>query len=291
MGAIAAVPEAVGALKRNTGPLFVAGSAIALGGGVVVAAAQVPVPLASLLLALLVGAVWLFVEPFLAGGYLGMLDESRAGRTDYGTLQRVGREHYTDLLVARVAVLAARFAFGLAVAGVLLAAFVGLLGVALSADTSADPGAATAAFAGELIPFVLAAVVALAWLVQAVVGLFVQFYAAAIVLDGADVAGGFARSYRTVRENVTSVLGYSAVVWFAGLVVALPVVAAALFGEFVPQLLQPTTVENAATALLVPTGTELLSFLVTAVLLLATRVVTVPLLRAYHVVFYRDLTG
>lgn len=284
MGVTDALSTAADALGRNPVPLYLVGAAIAVGGGLVGVANALPVPFVNLLLALFLGLAWFFVEPVFGGGFLGTADEALDGETSLSTTWEVGRAHYVDLLLARGIVVGVQLAFGLLVAVVAFLVLAVVLGVSVATvGESADPEAFGRLFGGVAV-LVVVGIVGVAWLLQAAVGLFVQFYAAAIVLEDVDFAGSFRRSVGVVRDRPLNVLGYSALVTAVGFVVGLPFLALAVAQQFAPELLGGPTVG------LAPSPVELGAYVVAAVLTIALRIAILPALRTYHVAYYRSIT-
>lgn len=52
---------------------------------------------------------------------------------------------------------------------------------------------------------------------------FIQFYPVVIVLERIGIVGGFRRSYRVVRANLVSTLGYAVVAFIVSRLTALPI--------------------------------------------------------------------
>ncbi|MFC4541836.1 hypothetical protein ACFO5R_07830 [Halosolutus amylolyticus] len=154
-------------------------------------------PLLATAVSLGVTGLMIFLLPFFQGGVIGMASEAIAGRTTLGTLLRSGKSNYVSLLLAYFVLLAVNFAFGMFV-------FFGILigGVSVVAG-GGEPGIAVLAVLG------LFGLVAL--LGYLLVTFFVQFYAHAIVLSDTDLVGGFKTSVGLVRDNILSVVGYTAV--------------------------------------------------------------------------------
>ena len=316
MSAIDSISVGVDALKRNLVPLYVVGAIIAVGGGLVVGLQHFP--RLGLLLALGVGAIWLFAEPFVSGGYLAMLDEAIDGETDYDTLAEEGKENYLNLLIGRILVLGAEYALWALVGVAIFVMLIVFFGAAIGAAAAEEATAVLAA--STLFLVAIPVLVVFAWLLTIIVGFFIQFYAVAIVLEDENFAQGFVRSAGVVKNNPLSVLGYSLVVWVIQLLVAIPVGIGWMLQDFgrdvVYALLtddatgtgeepfggEPTggtpTGDGAAgtggdgalEALLLAEGFGFGIFLVILVVLFLLRALTIPILRAYHVAFYRSIT-
>lgn len=306
MSAIESISVGVDALKRNPVQLYAVGAIIAVGGGLVVGSQHLPA--FGFLLGLVVGGIWLFVEPYVAGGYLAMLDEALDGEASYDALKEGGKENYFDLLVGRILVLVAEYGLWfLVVVGIFVLFFV-FVGAAIGAAAADVPellfGAGTVVLLGIFV------VVVGAWLLTIVVGFFVQFYAVVIVLEDEDFVQGFRRSASVVKENPLSVLGYSVIVWVVQFVVAIPTFVAVSFRDFGRTLLyeigegelgegspledvigEGLVGESATEFAILAEGFGFGMFFVILGVLLLMRTLTIPILRAYHVAFYRSITG
>ena len=306
MSAIDSISVGFDALKRNLVPLYAVGAVIAVGGGLVVGLQHAP--MFGFLLGLLVGGIWLFVEPFVAGGYLAMLDEAVDGETDYDTLKEEGKENYFDLLVGRILVLVAEYGLWFLVGVGIFVLFFVFMGAAIGAAAADVP--ALLFGTGAIVLVGIFVLVVGAWLLTIVAGFFVQFYAVAIVLEDEDFVQGFLRSAGVVKENPLSVLGYSVAVWVIQLLVAIPTFAAISLRDLGRNLLydvgegeigEGTPIEDvigegivgesATEFALLAEGFGFGMFFIILVTLFLMRTLTIPILRAYHVAFYRSITG
>jgi hypothetical protein len=145
-----------------------------------------------------VSLAWLIAFPFALGGFIGTARAALEGAdASLARFLAAGRTNYVRLLAGTVL-------FALLVLGTA----VGLVGFVLGA------GVVALAVVSEAAALVAAAGSVVAWLLSVlVVVLFVQFYDAAIVVDGASVTDSFRRSAGLFRSNLASAAGFSAV-WF-----------------------------------------------------------------------------
>jgi hypothetical protein len=207
MAAIEAFRAALSALGRNP-VLFLVGLLY----GVITlpqSAAQLAgVPLVPNLLQILT----FFVTPFVVAGLLGMAMEALDDETSLSTLTRVGKARYVPLLVGNLVELAITIVFGIVVAIVAAVTAIAVLGVG---GVTGTPNAGALA--------VVALVVGVVLLAFLLVFFFVQFYPVAIVVDETDTIDGFRASYRLVRDNLVSALGYSVISLLVGLVTTIPI--------------------------------------------------------------------
>lgn len=269
------------AMKRNP-VLLGAAALVGVGGTVLGASGQTPIPL----LGLLVGLVYFFFEPLLAGGYLGMADEAVDGETNFDTFVESAKENYTDLLVARllVAVPLYVYAFVVGIVGVFVLAMggaaMGMSGTA-AAGGSSDPTSMLGALGLVTVLFVLVAI-----LIPIVPGFFIQFYPAAIVVGDAGAIESFTHSFKLVKSNVPSVLGYSAVVFVVGLVGLVPALLSGGGQQLTQTFLQGAT-ESPAAGL---AGGFLVRILVFVVAFFFVKTLLVFVLRTYYVSFVRSVT-
>lgn len=273
MGAISALSDAGDALGRN--PVLFAGALVlGVAGAAVRATPPIdgPVPYPGLL----VLAGFVLVEPFLAGGLLGMADEALSGSTSLGALWRHGAGNYLHLLVARVVV-------GVVAAVVVGAVLVGgfYLGTAAVPESGQVPAGMHNPMAGFVELLVSAFIVAVVVGPLVVAGhVLLQFYPAGVVLADEGALGSFRYSLRLVRDHPLSVLGYTLAAFVGGAVLA--VVTGFFAGPFGGD--GPTSL------LVVPTGTGSLRFAAGVVLAgSVARTVRIGLLRTYYVAFVRSL--
>jgi len=170
--------------------------------------AQLAGPMVSAVLSAVVTLVMIVVAPFVFGGLLGMADEALDGRTAIDTFVDTGKEHYVSMLGGYLLVLGVMIVVGI-IASMVSFAVVAAIGV-LSGGPS---GGMDPLFIGM---FLIGTAVFL--LMLFVPMFFVQFYGQAIVVDGRSAVDGIRRSIGLVRRNLVSVVGYSVLVFGAGLV-------------------------------------------------------------------------
>jgi hypothetical protein len=165
-----------------------------------------------------------FVTPLIAAGTLGMAREALdEGATSLGTFRRVGTDRYLPLLVAFLLRVGIAIVLGLAalvvvVVGAVVAVFV--VGVGPNAGGGIASGVGAGALAVAAVTVLVAALVFYGPL------FFLQFFHVAVATDGAGAVEGYGRSYRLVRANLLSTLGYSVVTVAVSLLVVLPPLAA-----------------------------------------------------------------
>ena len=217
MAAIEALQAALGALRRNP-VLFLGGLLIGLLTFPQVVLQFMQVPLVPTALT----AVTFFVTPFLLAGLLGMADEALVGPTDLGTLTEVGRDRYVSLLLGNLVQFAISLVFGIAL-------LIAVIGGAITVGASAG-GIPSSIGSGAFVAVAIA--VLLLVLAFVLVFFFIQFFAVAIVVDEEGPIEGFTASYRVVRHNLLSALGYSVIVFVIGVVTMLPVTGFTLYRTF-----------------------------------------------------------
>lgn len=177
--------------------------------------AQLAGPIASAAFGLVFTLVMVVVAPFVFGGLIGMAAEALDGSTSLDTFVEDGKRYYRSMFGAYLLLLGGSIVLGFvaSLASIALVIGVGVLSGGLSGGMAGGPNSmfvATVFVSTGL--FVLILFVPL---------LFVQFYGQAIVLDGRSAIGGFRRSFALVRSNPVSVVGYSVLVFGAGLIVGL----------------------------------------------------------------------
>lgn len=215
MAAIAALRSTLSALRGNP-VLFLVGL---LYGAIILP--QTALQLAGVsVVPTLLQILTFFVTPFVVAGLLGMASESLDGTTSFSTLTRVGKERYVPLLVGSIVEFVIVFGFGIVAALVAIVAAIGLFGV----------GGGAAVGGGAMIA--VAAVVLLVVLGFMVLNFFIQFYSVAIVVGRTDALDGFRESYRLVRDNLVSALGYSLINFVVSLVTAIPVTGFVVWQTF-----------------------------------------------------------
>mgnify|MGYP000120865638 FL=1 len=205
MGAISAAKHAGSALARNP-ILFLVATAFAI-----VQLPQILLQWSGLpLVASLLNLATVVVVPFLIGGIYGMAEEGLDGTTSLTTFVRAGRENFVSLLVA--AIFFALAVFVVAFVAIIVVGFVTLLTVGISGiEGGVSP---TALVVPALVGFAF-------FLLYLATVVFLQFYEAAIVVDDADVLDSLKRSYRFVRGNLLSAIGFTVVRWVPGLLTSL----------------------------------------------------------------------
>lgn len=282
MGAISSLRTTGGALARN--PVVFVGALLVALLSVLVQVPQfagqaIGSPALSILLSVLVPALSFFISPFLVGGLLGMANEAVAGETSLGAFVRAGKARYVTLLLSTLLYTVVLFALFIGLA--IIAAIVVLVAGVSLGGAGGDPSAVIG------IAILLAVLVLL--LVFLLVVFFVQFYTVAVVVEDAGVVECFKRSYRLVRENLLSTLGYNLLSVFITLVVAVPiliVVAVALLvvGGF------PSAPATPGPAAAPTAGFDfpLATIAVGAVGFFAIQILNSAITQTYSVAFYRD---
>lgn len=276
MATIQSFNESLGVLKRN--PLLFAA-------GLLYSVVVLPQSALSILgipfVPTLLQMVTFFVTPFVVAGILAMAYEGRERPTSFPTFKKVGKDRYLRLLLGNVVQFAIAAVFGVVLL-VVLVVTVGF-GIAAAINGGSDPSSALLGSVG-VAAVAGVAVVALLYLL---LSFFLQFYAAAYVVDDADVIDGFVRSVGVVKENFVSALGFGVINLTIGLLLTLPAVALVL----VPLLAGDAgtgselgTATQSATALetsmLAQVGLVAYSFLVSVVL--------VPFRLTFSVSFYEN---
>jgi len=270
MGAISSAKHAGSTLARNP-ILFLAATVFA-----VVQLPQILLQWSGLpIAASLFNLVTVVVVPFLIGGIYGMAAEGLDGTTSVGTFFSAGRENYVSLLVA--AIFFALVVFVVVFVAVVVLVFVTVLSVGVS---GIEGGVSTTAL---LVPGLVGFAFLLLYL-AAVVSL--QFYEAAIVVDDADVLDSFKQSYRFVRGNLLSTIGFTVVRWvpsvLTSLLTAYFVVTSIGIDLQTIESLEPETFQNIYAKL---SATEI--GLVVAMTLLSAGIVG-AFTRTYLIAFYVD---
>lgn len=227
MGARSELSTAVDVLARNR-VLFVAAFVSALVGSAGNAVQYLGPPALVGILSFAVSAVLLFVTPFVEGGLYGMAEEGLIGRTSFGTFLAEARANYLRLLAGRFLLVGVLIAVYVAVVLVVLLVLFGLGAVGMATGGVGDFGPAILVVVALLVVFLTLVVLTPLFLLQ--------FYGPAIVVTDSGVVESFRRSYRLVRDNWVSVLGYDAVLVVLTLLGGLPywVLFARRFGQFEP---------------------------------------------------------
>lgn len=277
MGALDAFDVMTDAVSRNP-VLFGAAAVIGVASTVMNAAGQIP------LVGLLVGFLYFFVEPFLAGGYLGMANEAVSGETSFGTFTEAGKENYGDLLVARLLVAAVLIAYLVVVT--VLAAFV--VGMGVAGATGGAGGEPTLSSSAMSAIGVLGIVVAVgAFVAYAVPYVFLQFYPAAIVIGDAGPVESFRYSFALVKANFVSVLGYTAIAFALGLLLLVPTILGGQ-SQVAARALGRAATDSVAGGVVSGFLTRIVVFVATFVVV---KTIVVAVVRTYYVSFVRSVTG
>ncbi|MWV41778.1 hypothetical protein [Natrialba sp. INN-245] len=146
--------------------------------------------------------IWLFVWPFFLAGILGMALEGLEGATTLDRFLEVGKQRYVSMLGAQLLFI-----------GLMIALFIAAFFVSAIATIAFGIGFAAMEFdagAGLPVGIGIFALVGLAvFLVFFVVFMFLQFFDAAIVVEGERAFDSFGRSIGVVRSNLLSVVGYT----------------------------------------------------------------------------------
>ncbi|WP_416839294.1 hypothetical protein [Haloferax sp. DFSO52] len=241
MAAISSLKTALQGIGRNP-VLFLGGLALGL-----ITLPQLATQLAEIpFVPTLFQVLTFFVTPFVAAGIYGMANEaveSDESRTTLSTLTAVGREKYVPLLLANIVELGIVIAFGivLAIVATVLVFSIGIGSLAGGGDVALG--------GGLLIALVILGLLLLAFIV---VNFFIQFFPVAVVVADAGAIESFGESYRLVRNNVVSTLGYSVIQLVVGVLVSIPVTGFIFFRTF--QNLQAVQSADGVTPGTVPGG-------------------------------------
>ncbi|MFC6826190.1 hypothetical protein [Halopelagius fulvigenes] len=280
MAAIDALRSALSALGRNP-VLFLVGLLYGL-----IVLPQQALSLTSLsFLSYPLQILTFFVTPFVVAGLLGMASEGLDGETSLSTLTRVGRDRYVPLLVGSIVEFAILLVFGVVATIVGVVAAVGLLGA----------GGAGGAGGGAMLA--VGALVVVLVLALLVLHFFIQFYSVAIVVGEAGALDGFRESYRLVRDNLVSALGYSVINLVVSILTTIPITGFVVWQTFqnLPQLQDGAGAGAGAGASAVAGGAapmQALGFstqevLLVSVISLATTMLLFTFQRTYATAFYR----
>ncbi|MFC7203860.1 hypothetical protein ACFQJC_10055 [Haloferax namakaokahaiae] len=276
MAAISSLFTALSALRRN--PVIFLGGLIS---GLVtlpqLATQLAAIPLVPNALQILT----FFITPFVAAGIYGMAQESLSNQeTSFSTFTAVGREKYVPLLLANLV------NFGIYVAFLIV---FGIVAIAAAASIGIGALAGGGDFALGTGAIIALGIVVLLGLAFVVVQFLIQFFPVAVVVDDAGAIEAFGDSYRLVRANIVSTLGYSIITFVAALVVATPVTGFVIFRTF--QNIQDVqsaqagggAVPNAAAGL----GLSLVEVLSLSAISLALTMLLVAFTSTYAVSFYQ----
>ncbi|KAB1188827.1 MULTISPECIES: hypothetical protein [Haloferax] len=241
MAAISSLKTALQSIGKNP-VLFLGGLALGL-----VTLPQLATQLAQIpFVPTILQVVTFFVTPFIAAGIYGMADEAvehAEGRTSLSTLTTVGREKYVPLLLANIVELGIVIAFGIVFA--IIAAI-----IAISLGVGSLAGGGDLAIGGGFLVGVV--VLGLLFVVFLVVNFLIQFFPVAVVVSDTGAIESFGESYRLVRANIVSTLGYSVIQLVVGLLVSIPVSGFIFFRTF--QNFQAIQSAGGATPGAVPAG-------------------------------------
>lgn len=200
MTATGSLRTAVGALSRN--PVLVLGALVYALVLLPQRAVQLAgIPVAPTLLQLLT----FFVTPFIIAGVLGMARSALDGETSLADLTTMGRDRYTDLLLATLVEFGIQLAFGVVLVVVALIAVVA---------GSAAGGPAALVAAAAVVVLVIAYLVVL---------FLIQFYPVVVVVNDAGPVDAVTGSIDFVRSNVVGTLGYTVITVLFGGLASLPV--------------------------------------------------------------------
>jgi hypothetical protein len=292
---------ALQSLRRAVGTL--AGSPVLFVGGVATAAVVAPQTLLSFVgnlggeplnglagvVASALSALTFFVTPLIVAGTLGMAREALdEGRTSLATFTGVARDRYVSLLLAFLLQVGLSIVLGIVAAillfvGVVVLIFVVGLGAAAGTGAGAGPGALLDAVGpGALV--VGALVLLVAALVFYVPLFFVQFFHVSVVTERAGAVEGYKRSFRAVRRNLLSSLGFTVLQFLAGVLPTVPLFGVAALRLW--QRLQSSGFSPTGDFTLLST-TEVVAL--TGVVLVA-QVVVVPLQYTYATAFYGSVS-
>ncbi|WP_117364474.1 DUF7847 domain-containing protein [Natrarchaeobaculum sulfurireducens] len=206
---------------------------------------------------LLVVPLWLFLTPFLLGGFVAMIHGALEGSTSVGTFVRGGKDNYVSMLGATVVFVG--ILIGLSIVGTVVLIIAGAAGFAVG---------------GGIVVVALVSVVLLVGF--AVVFMFVQFYDAAIVVSDDRAIDSFSRSVGLVSQNLASVIGFSVVF-----------LALTLLGQGPGMALYLSSVEFTQTGETVVTSTSTLWLSIAVTLIVGTIVTAYAY--TYFVAFYTSL--
>jgi hypothetical protein len=203
-----------------------------------------------------------------------MAMEGLSDRTSLGTFTSEGPSNYLRLLAGRLLLV------GVLIGAYLLVLVLGLIVIFGTGAVGMAAGGLGSFGPAFLLLLVLFVVVGL--LVVFAPMFFLQFYGPAIVVNDRGVVDSFGESYRLVRRNLASVLGFDAAVAFIWLVAALPFWVL-FFREFQPLEAGATYAPFAGLSPSVVAGYLVASLLV--------GVPVVALFRTYQVAFFVDLAA
>ncbi|MFC4551584.1 MULTISPECIES: hypothetical protein [Halorussus] len=206
MGVRSSISATLDALKRNP-VMFVAAFLVSLvGSATLLAQLSLEPGVASIVVSVLSFLVQ-FVALFFVGGAYAMAAEALDGRTGFGTLVSGGTENYLSLLGAT-----------LLLVGVTMATFIAVGMVAIVVVLGVVFGGGGGSFGTYL------AGVGLIYLLGFLPMFLLQFYGPAVVVSDRNAIGSIKQSYRLVRRNLLSTLGFDVVALVLGLLGSAPTV-------------------------------------------------------------------
>ncbi|WP_330633047.1 DUF7847 domain-containing protein [Halocatena halophila] len=192
---------------------------------------------------------------YAIGGLLGMCNEALDGSTSLSTFLDEGKANFVDVFV--IALVSWVVLFAISVMAQLFGS-IALLG-------TLDSGSSE-----SFVTFIMSMILAYWFIVglYMIFGFIFQFVYAATVVDDSSVGSSFSRSYRVVKNNILSTIGYDIV---GGIVYFVSMIGTVLVVSLVMSQVDPSPL------------LALFAFLVT--LLIAA--VVVPVLSTFHIAFYR----
>ncbi|NEU56903.1 hypothetical protein [Halorussus sp. MSC15.2] len=264
MAVVSSLSIAVETLRRNP-VLFVAGAVVAFLNAVVAGGQMLSSGPARIAWSFGTFVVQLASLVFVAGAY-GMVAEAFDGTPRLGTILSEGKANFADALAATLLLVVA------AVAVFVVAIVVGLIG--LFAVISSNGGGNS--------PVILVLVMGGTYLLALVPMFFLQFYLPAVVVSDESPADSLKQSYRLVRRNLLSTLGFDAVLAVVTVVGSLPIIL--LYARYAGSLATGTTTQTGYP--LAGLSPEVVVPYVAATAVLGT--VTSTFFYVYQVAFYRE---
>ncbi|WP_276300995.1 hypothetical protein [Halorussus lipolyticus] len=211
MGVVSSLSTAVQTLKRNP-VLFVAGFVVAFVNATVAGGQMLSTGPARIAWSLGTFVVQLGSLVFVVGAY-GMTAEALGGTTRLRTLVSAGKKYFADALAATVLVVIAVVATSVVT---MVVGLVGFFAVVL--------GGSGTGFSPNLLAVVMGAIYLLGLLPL----FFLQFYLPAVVVSDCSPAESLKQSYRLVKGNFVSTLGFDAVLVAVAAVGSLPTILLAV---------------------------------------------------------------
>ncbi|MFC4449981.1 hypothetical protein [Halorussus aquaticus] len=264
MAVVSSLSTAVETLRRNP-VLFVAGAVVALLNAAVAGGQMLSSGPARVAWSFGTFAVQLASLVFVAGAY-GMVAEAFDGTPRLGTILSEGKANFADVLAATLLLVVA------AVAVFVVAMVVGVIGLVVVISSEG----------GDLSPVILALGLGATYLLALLPMFFLQFYLPAVVVSDESPADSLKRSYRLVRRNLLSTLGFDAVLAVVTVVGSLPVIL--LYARHAGSLATGTATQT--TYPLAGLSPEVVVPYLAATAVLGT--VTGTFFYVYQVAFYRE---